>query len=272
MSNKPGNALHTIFTIDGLARRDVAINRIHPLSKFLVTVGYIATVVSCNKYDIAGVSSLFIYPFVLFLWAELPFADALRRMRLVLPLIVFIGILNPLLDPNRIVIAGHVVSAGVFSFITLVIKGILSLLASYLLIATTTIEGICYALQCLHFPKILVTQFMLTYRYISVLMEEVHHSILAYQLRAPRQKGVHHKVWGSLAGQLLLRAIDRASVVYESMVLRGYTGDFSYLQNSVHATLRDFLYVFVCTVFCITCRFLPIFELIGSIFVHFHLK
>ncbi len=272
MSNKPGSALRTIFTLDGLARRSVTINQIHPLSKFLVTIGYIATVVSCNKYDVAGVSSLFIYPFVLFLWADLPFGDALRRLKLVLPLVVFIGILNPLLDPNRVIIAGVTVSAGVLSFTTLVIKGLLSLLASYLLIATTTIEGICYALQCLHLPKILVTQFMLTYRYISVLMEEVHHSVLAYQLRAPKQKGVHYKVWGSLAGQLLLRAIDRATVVYESMTLRGYTGDFSYLQNTVHTGLRDFLYAMGWILLFISFRLLPVFELLGNFFVYFHLK
>ena len=272
MSNKPGNALHTIFTLDGLARRDAAINRIHPLSKLLVTLGYIATVVSCNKYDIAGVSSLFIYPFVLFLWADLPFVDALRRMKLVLPLVVFIGILNPILDPNRVIIAGHVVSAGVFSFTTLVIKGLFALLASYLLIASTTIDSICYALQCLHMPKILVTQFMLTYRYISVLMEEVQHSVLAYQLRAPKQNGVHHKVWGSLTGQLLLRAIDRATVVYEGMTLRGYTGDFSYLHHSIHAGTRDILYVIGWVIIFVSFRLLPVFELLGSIFVHFHLK
>lgn len=50
----------------------------------------------------------------------------------------------------------------------------------------------------------------------------------AYALRAPGQKGIYEKAWGSLAGGLLLRSMDRASAVYESMVLRGYSGEFYY--------------------------------------------
>lgn len=50
----------------------------------------------------------------------------------------------------------------------------------------------------------------------------------AYSLRAPRQKGIHFKAWGSFVGQLLLRSMDRAGVVYESMTLRGYQGEFCY--------------------------------------------
>ena len=42
----------------------------------------------------------------------------------------------------------------------------------------------------------------------------------AYALRAPGEKGIHFRAWGSLLGQLLLRSVDRAQLVYESMLLR----------------------------------------------------
>ena len=100
--------------------------------------------------------------------------------------------------------------------------------AAYALIATTSIEKICYALRMLRIPRIIVTQILLTYRYITVLLREANAMTQAYALRAPRPKGVHFKVWGSLSGQLLLRSIDRANEVYESMILRGYRGDFQY--------------------------------------------
>lgn len=50
--------------------------------------------------------------------------------------------------------------------------------------------------------------------------------VQAYELRAPGQKGIHFKVWGSLMGQMLLRSMDRAEVIYESMCLRGFDGVF----------------------------------------------
>ena len=66
----------------------------------------------------------------------------------------------------------------------------------------------------------------------------------AYSLRAPKQKGIHFKVWGSLSGQLLLRSIDRANEVYESMVLRGYHGEFPYAKVE-HFRGEDYGYLLI---------------------------
>ena len=135
--------------------------------------------------------------------------------------------------------------------VTLMIKGIYSVLAAYLLIATTSIEKICYALRLLHIPAILVTQVLLTYRYNTVLLEEANRMTQAYSLRAPNQKGVHFKVWGTLAGQLLLRSMDRANEVYEIMTLRGYQGGI--LLYSEGAVQSEGLAVYGC-VACTFCR------------------
>lgn len=170
-----------------------------------------------------------IYLIVVFVLGEISFTDCLKRLRIVLPLVCFIGILNPFFDRQPFVQIGQfTVTTGMVSMLTLIVKGFYSVMAAYLLIATTTIEKICYALRLLHVPVIIVTQVLLTYRYISVLLGEANRIMQAYSLRAPNQKGVHFKVWGSLTGQLLLRSIDRANEVYESMTLRGYRGDFYY--------------------------------------------
>ena len=121
------------------------------------------------------------------------------------------------------------------------------MLAAYLLIASTSIEKICYALRLIHIPTVVVTQILLTYRYISLLLEEAGRITDAYALRAPNQKGIHFKVWGSLAGQLLLRSMDRADAVYQSMVLRGYRGDFSYGAKTVFRT-KDIAYLIIWSV------------------------
>lgn len=149
---------------------------------------------------------------------------------------------------------------------TLMMKGVFSVLASYLLIATTGIEKICYAMRLLHIPSVIVTQILFTYRYITVLLEEANRMMQAYALRAPNQKGVHYKVWGSLAGQLLLRSMDRAGEVYESMCLRGYKGEFCY-KNRIKWKKKDCLYLIIWLGILIFLRMVPVMEAAGNLVI-----
>lgn len=263
--SKINNAIYEIHCMDTLAARDQWVNHIHPLVKFILTIVYIAAVVSFHKYDVIGLIGMAVYPIAVFILSELSLADSIKRLRVVLPLICLVGILNPFLDKNIVLIAGIRMSAGVLSMITLILKGIFSILASYLLIATTSVDKLCYALRLLHIPKPIVTQFMLTYRYITVLLEEANCVTQAYALRAPRQKGVHFKVWGSLAGHLLLRGIDRAGAVYESMLLRGYGGDYQYLREKLAVHAKDIIYLILWLGVIVLFRLFPVILIVGNL-------
>lgn len=263
--NKIDSAIHEIHHMDTLASRDQWVNRIHPLVKLIVTVSYIAAVVSFQKYDIAGLAGMVVYPIAGFILSELSFWDSIKRLRLVLPFICFLGILNPFFDKNYVWVAGIQISAGVLSMITLIMKGMFSILASYLFIGTTSIDKICYAFRLLHIPKPMITQFMLTYRYITVLLEEVSRITQAYALRAPKQKGIHFRVWGSLTGQLLLRSMDRANSVYESMLLRGFKGDYQYMRERISIRMRDIGYLLFWLGMIVLFRVYPVMLIIGSL-------
>lgn len=240
--NKLGGAIYEIRYMDEMAEKDQWLNRIHPLAKLILTAAYIAVTVSFPKYSLEGLLCMGVYPTVLFILGEIPFRDSLRRLRIVLPLVCLVGLFNPFFERQPLfALGGITVTAGMVSMLTLMIKGIYSVLASYLLIASTSIEKICYAMRLLHIPSVLVTQVLLTYRYISVLLGEANRMMQAYSLRAPNQKGVHFKVWGTLAGQLLLRSMDRAGEVYESMELRGYQGEFCYAASGP-CRGKDYLY------------------------------
>lgn len=243
--SKVGGAVREIYRMDEIAARDTWLNQLHPLVKLLVTIMYIAMTVSFSKYQVEKILLMAVYPVVLFIVGEVSFADCIRRLKIVLPLVCFVGILNPLFDRQPVTnVKGIVITTGMISMCTLMIKGILCVFASYLLIASTNIEGICYALRILHVPSLVVTQILLTYRYISLLLTEVGKILDAYSLRAPGQKGIHIKVWGSLAGGLLLRSMDRASALYESMILRGYHGEFCYNRER-KVRKKDVLYLLV---------------------------
>lgn len=265
--SKTNSAIHEINHIDELSNRDQWINNLHPLVKLVVTIFYIIMVVSFHKYDLNNLITMVIYPIIIFITADLSFLNSLRRLRVVLPLVCFVGIFNPFFDKKVLFTIGSLsVTSGFISMLTLMIKGILTVLASYLLIATTSIEKICYALKSLHLPNILITQVLLCYRYVTVLLKEVNTITEAYSLRAPNEKGIHFKVWGTLIGQLLLRSIDRANIIYESMCLRGYNGDF-YFQSKSPNTVKDFIYLFICIVSFTILRYFPLTKIIGNLFI-----
>lgn len=264
--SKVSGAVREIESIDALAREHTLINDIHPAIKLAVTVVYLVMVVSFSRYQLVGLLGMAIYPFALFEITGLSFKDALHRLRIVLPLVCIVGIFNPFFDRAIVTtIFGMPISGGVLSMITLLIKGVLTVLASYLLIATTTVDKICYAMRCFHIPKIIVTEFMLICRYISVLGREADRLMQSYHMRAPGQKGIHYKAWGPVIGQLLLRSMDRAEIVYQSMQLRGFKEDFVAI-GTKKLGKNDWMYLAGFTFAIIVFRFIPIFELIGGIF------
>lgn len=265
--SKTDHAIHQINQLNTLACRDQWVNHIHPLVKFVLTIVYLAVTVSFPKYDVIGLLGMMVYPLVLFLLSDLSFAESMHRLRIVLPVVCLIGVLNPLFDHNVITVGQMQISAGLLSMITLIIKGVFCVFASYLLIATTTIEKICYALRILHVPKLMVNQFLLTYRYITLLLAEVSRITQAYSLRAPKQEGIHFKVWGSLVGQLLLRSIDRADTVYESMLLRGFCGEFQYVGEQNRLKAGNILFLLVWLIVFALFRAYPVLLLVGNLMV-----
>ncbi|WP_029231969.1 cobalt ECF transporter T component CbiQ [Butyrivibrio sp. VCB2006] len=236
--------------IQNLQQRSHWMNDLHPLGKLLLSILYIFTVVSFDKYALVPLFVMSVYPIFGFIVGELSFKEGLYRMRLILPLVLFVGIFNPFFDKNIVMVAGMEVSGGIISMFTVMLKGFYSVLSVYILIATTSIDDICYALRAVHVPKIIVIVIMLIYRYFGVMAIEADRIMTAYKLRAPSQNGIHYKAWGTLVGQWLLRSMDKAEVVYESMLLRGFTGDFRIKKKKIR--IADVLYPLIwCVIFVI---------------------
>ncbi|WP_104721273.1 cobalt ECF transporter T component CbiQ [Helicobacter mesocricetorum] len=265
--DKISSALEQIRILDELSREDKWINKIHPLFKLIVTLFYIILVVSYDKYHIIGLLIMLVYPLVMFELSGIPLFKTLYRLRFLLIFIAFLGIFNPFFDDKPLIVWGQVtLTGGVISMITLILKGILSLLASYLLIATTSMEGICYALRTLYVPKVLVTQILLTYRYIPIFLLEVQCTLEAYSLKTPKKGGISFKAWGSLVGLILLRSINRAYEVYQSMRLRGFSGEFYFLKYGKVVWIQSWYaisWVIVLSLF----RNIFIFEMVGDWFL-----
>lgn len=236
------NAIYNIRQFDGLARQDSFIHRLHPLAKLLTTLAYTVLLVSCDKYATISLLPFVFFPVFVAAAGRIPFGPVLKRLLYVEPMIICVGLLNPLFDRGTTNIMGYAISSGWLIFISITLKGSLAVTSALLLIATTGMDGIALSLRKLNVPKIFVLQLMLTYRYISVLLEEAARILQAYSLRAFNPKGLKREVWGPLLGQVLLRTMDRAQRIYDSMCLRGFIGEY-HTGKTPRPKLGDFWYV-----------------------------
>lgn len=265
--NRASQALSEIMAISALSDGDSAVHRLHPAAKLVAVIVYIFTVVSFPKYDLTGILVMVLYPAVLYRLSGIGMGTCFQKMKLVLPLILAVSIVNPFLDTAPFSLAGIVtIPRGCISMVTLMLKGVFSLLASFLLVATTKMEDLCAGMRRLHLPEVIVTLFLLTFRYLSVLVEQVGIMLDAYSLRAPGQKGIHISAWGSFLGQLLLRSMDKARELYQSMLLRGFDGSFSY-RNLSRPGMADWLFLGGSAVFFGAARCMNLTAAVGGLFV-----
>lgn len=265
--NKAQQASVELRAMDELAAQDSPMHRLSPLSKLFVAVLYIVVTVSFHKYDISGVFVMVLFPLVGYQVGMIPVHTCFHKLRVVMPLVCAVGLFNPFFDKRIVLYIGAVgVSGGVISMLTLMMKGIFCLMASFLLAATTSIEDICRALRQLHVPKLLTNLLLLTFRYVGLLLSEVAVMQQAYSLRAPGQKGIHISAWGSFLGQLLLRSMDRAQALYESMELRGFCGEFPSAAHG-RGSAASWPYALLCPALMLLARYFDLSALLGGLFV-----
>lgn len=264
---KISHALTELQEMDELAARDTPIHNLHPLVKLIVTIAYIVAVVSFNKYDLFGLVIMVLYPILVFQMSGIPVRTCFYKLRIVLPLVCAVGLFNPFFDKATLFYVGGVaISGGVVSMFSLMIKGVFCLMASFLLIATTPMDSLCAAFRKIKVPSMIVTLMLLTYRYIAVMIEEVGVMNEAYHLRAPGQKGIHVSAWGSFLGQLLLRSMDRADELYQSMQLRGFNGEF-YYADVKPCTAGGIVFMILCLAFFAAARLYNLPLLLGNLFI-----
>ncbi|NFS83247.1 cobalt ECF transporter T component CbiQ [Clostridium botulinum] len=260
-------SLYNIRYLDELSEKVTIIHSVHPLPKVLTTIIYLIIVVSFSKYEISGLIPLILYPMILMILADIKITMIIKRLFVVLPFVICIGIFNPLLDHTSMLIIGNMyISGGWISFISILIKCALTVAASLILIATTGINKIALSLRLLKVPKLFVIEFLLTYRYITVLIEEVGRITRAYSVRSHIQKGIRFKDCGCLIGQLLIKTVERAERIYISMCCRGFERDYD-IENNLKMKSNDYLYVSIWIMFFIIIRCVNIPKLLSLIII-----
>lgn len=257
-------ASYQFTSFEALSQRASVLHRLHPVAKLLTTCLYIAFVTSFGKYDFVGLFPMALYPFAVLTAAGFPARPFFKTALLAQPVIFLVGIYFPFVETEQAAVLSLSIPLGWIALACLMLKGLLVVTAALLFIATTGMSGVGAALRRLHIPRPFVLQLMLTYRYSSVLLQEVSRITLAYSLRAPAHKGVRLRTWGPLAGQLLLRTLDRAGRTYEAMRLRGFDGEYR-TGREAGFSARDMLYLAACTGLFLAFRLGNIAFLLGNL-------
>lgn len=245
MSAKIDRVLFEIGHMDSLAEADTPLHRLDPRAKVLTTAVFIICVVSFNRYEIARLLPFFIYPAVLIGLGDLPLGFLLRKLLIVSPFVIFIGICNPWLDRTVLLQLGTLdISGGWLSFISLLLRFSLTVGAALVLIASTGFTTICMALEKLGAPRIFAVQLLLLYRYLFILLDQASRMVRAHALRSFTRKGrITLRVFLQMLGNLLLRTIDRAQRIHMAMLSRGFTGDIRIVRPFRFGT-KEFFFLF----------------------------
>ncbi len=258
------NSAFNLGHLDTLAYSDTVIHRLDPRAKLLATLAFIITVVSFPKYELAGLMPFFMFPVLILALGGIPAKFILKKVFVVSSFALFIGIFNPLIDRQTVlIIRGLPISGGWISFASIMLKFLLTASSALLLIATTSFPGICHALQRLGVPDIFVTQLLFLYRYLFVLVEETMRVVRARDTRSFGRRGLGIRPFIGLAGTLFIRTIERAERVYRAMLSRGFTGRVHAAAPFSFSTV-DALFLVLTVSFFVLFRSLDVVETLGK--------
>lgn len=212
--------------LDLLAMQESAIHRLDPRAKVLTTLVFIVCVVSFGRYELSAMLPFFLYPMALLSLADLPPGYIVRKVMVILPFAVMVGLFNPLFDRQVLLQLGPLdIWGGWISWASIVVRSLLTAAAAVTLVAVTGFPAICEALERLGMPRVFAVQLLFLYRYLFVLTDEGGRVARARQLRACGKKGLGLRHFGPLLGHLLLRTWERAERIHMAMLARGFTGE-----------------------------------------------
>lgn len=211
-------------SLDRLAAGDSGLHRLDARAKLLVALGFIVSVMSHERHAVAALLPYLVYPLALLAAARLPPAFLLRRLALVLPLALLIGLPNPWFERQPLWAWGGLeLSGGWLSLLSIVLRTLLAASAALLLVAVTGFPALCTAARALGLPQPLVVQLQFLYRYLTLLAEEALSLSRARELRADG-RALALREGAALLGSLLLRSWSRAERIHGAMCARGYAG------------------------------------------------
>lgn len=258
-------SIRDLKQLDLLAGGSTALHKLDPRAKVLVTAIFIVSIISFGRYELASLLPFMIFPIVMIVLANLPPLYIIRKIMLITPFVILIGIFNPLFDHEVILQIGALgISGGWISFASILVRSALTVGAAFILIATTGFTAVCQALEQMGMPQVFAVQLLFLYRYIFVLNEEGSKASKARELRSCGRKNLSLGSYTSLIGHLLLRTWQRAERIHMSMLARGFVGRF-HARRQPRFGMAELWFVLGWVTLFLLLRFINIPQRLGSL-------
>jgi cobalt/nickel transport system permease protein len=175
-----------------------------------------------------------------------------------------VGLFNPLLDRQPLLVLGHLtVAGGWVSFASILLRFILTVSATLVLIAGTGMYDLCRGMQRLGVPSVFTVQVLMLYRYLFVLIEDGRRMVRARAQRAMGGRGMGLRVYGAMLGSLLLRTLDRSQRIHVAMRCRGFDGQVRSMRG-LHLRGADVAFLVVWSAVFLSLRLLGVADALGG--------
>jgi cobalt/nickel transport system permease protein len=253
-----------IGVMDDLGRMDTPVHRLDARAKAVVTLVFIGVVMSFPRHALSPLTPFLVYPVALVALGRIPVRYLARKILIAAPFALVIGIFNPLLDRQPVTTIGPVaISGGWVSFGSIMFRFLLTVGAALALVACTGMNRLGAALERLGVPRVFVVQLLFLYRYLFVISDQAGKMKRSAEMRSSGHP-LRLRVYSSMIGHLLLRAMDRAERVYRAMVARGFDGEVRILRPSSFGW-PDTLFVAGCIIFFVSARLWNLADAFGRL-------
>lgn len=215
--------------IDKHSSLDSVIHHLDPRLKLLLTFLFLTLVSATTNIKLFPL--YFLVVFLLMVISKVPAGFYLKKLLLVTPVAILLAVF---IFFSYFFQQGLSFSWATFSayhpvydrLIAMIAKIYISFMAITVMISSTRFNDLLWGLRKFHLPMVVTTLSRLVYTYAFVFIDELHRTLRAYHSRTPVRRISRMKVYGHIAGAILLRSIDRSDYIYKAMISRGFDGNF----------------------------------------------
>ncbi len=220
------------------------LHRADPRGKVICT-GILSLIIALSQNWTTVLLALLL-AFLLILVAKLSWNTVSRRLLVVNGFNLLLCLLLPMTYTNGDALSFlgiNLSSTGFFLALLITVKSNAIVLLFISLLATSTAAQLGHGLRQLGLSTKLCLLLLFSYRYISLIQQELSRLQRAARLRCFQPgTNIHtYKTYGYMLGMMLVRSWNRAARVQEAMALRGFSGQFHSLYGTEGIQKSDLL-------------------------------
>jgi cobalt/nickel transport system permease protein len=183
--------------VDELGRQDTPLHRIDARAKAVATFLFIVFVMSFSRYEVSALTVFFLYPFVLMSLGRIPAGFLIKKILVAAPVAAVIGMFNPFFGRQPVVSIGALtISGGWISFVSIMLRFVLTVGAALVLVACTGMNRLCAGLERMGLPRVFAVQLLFLYRYLFVVAAEGSRMVRSMELRSTGPGSVGLRIYG----------------------------------------------------------------------------